>query len=76
LVFCLSAEVSNRKGKDNPILLGQKYQFILPKTWENASVSFSSAYKIIGNTVPCVLAYHIAMRMAKNWGRYFDGRAG
>lgn len=48
------------------------YQFILPKTKENKSVSASDAYKIIGNAVPCVLGYQIAMRLAENWGKYFE----
>lgn len=47
------------------------YQFILPKTETNKSVSASEAYKIIGNAVPCVLGYNIAMRLAKNWEKYF-----
>ena len=47
------------------------YQFILPKTAENKSVSASDAYKIIGNAVPCVLGYNIAMRLAENWDKYF-----
>lgn len=47
------------------------YEFILPKTSENASVSASDAYKIIGNAVPCVLAYNIAMRLTENWEKYF-----
>lgn len=47
------------------------YQFILPKTLQNCSVSSSSAYKLIGNAVPCVLAYNIAMRLSENWDKYF-----
>ena len=47
------------------------YQFILPKTAKNKSVSASDAYKIIGNAVPCVLGYNIAMRLAENWDKYF-----
>lgn len=47
------------------------YQFILPKTNENKAVSASNAYKIIGNAVPCVLGYNIAMRLAENWNMYF-----
>jgi DNA (cytosine-5)-methyltransferase 1 len=47
------------------------YQFILAKTQENKAVSASDAYKIIGNAVPCVLAYNIAMRLAENWEKYF-----
>lgn len=47
------------------------YQFILEKTPQNKSVSASEAYKIIGNAVPCVLGYNIAMRLAENWDKYF-----
>ncbi|MBE6681452.1 MAG: DNA cytosine methyltransferase [Ruminococcaceae bacterium] len=47
------------------------YQFILPKTEDNVSVSSSDAYKIIGNAVPCVLAYNIAMNISEKWDRYF-----
>lgn len=47
------------------------YQFILPKTSENKSVSASEAYKIIGNAVPCVLGFNIAMRLSENWDKYF-----
>lgn len=49
------------------------YQFIIPKCGNNASVSSSDAYKIIGNAVPCVLAYNIAMRLCENWYKYFVG---
>lgn len=48
------------------------YQFILPKTPQNKSVSASEAYKIIGNAVPCMLAYNIAMRIAEKWSDYFN----
>lgn len=47
------------------------YQFILPKTLETSAVSASSAYKIIGNAVPCILSYNIAQRLAENWNKYF-----
>ena len=47
------------------------YQFILPKTSENASVNSSGAYKIIGNAVPCVLGYNIAMSLSDKWKKYF-----
>jgi DNA (cytosine-5)-methyltransferase 1 len=49
------------------------YQFIIPKQENNIPVSASDAYKIIGNAVPCVLAYNIAMRIAENWDKYFEG---
>ncbi len=47
------------------------YQFILKKTAENVSVSSSDAYKIIGNAVPCVLAYNIAKSIEEKWLLYF-----
>ena len=47
------------------------YQFILKRTDENIAVSSSDAYKIIGNAVPCVLAYNIAMHIAKKWNNFF-----
>ena len=47
------------------------YQFILPKTPEHKSVSSSDAYKIIGNAVPCVMAYNIAKNIESKWPLYF-----
>ena len=49
-----------------------EYQFILKKTASNKSVSSSDAYKIIGNAVPCVLAYHIAKSFESKWLLYFE----
>lgn len=48
------------------------YKFISPKTLENSSVSASDAYKIIGNAVPCLLAYNIAMTLKEKWKLYFE----
>ncbi len=48
-----------------------EYSFILPKTALNHSVSSSDAYKIIGNAVPCVLAYNIARNIESKWKLYF-----
>ena len=48
-----------------------EYQFILQKTEFNKSVSSSDAYKIIGNAVPCILAYHIAKTVEAKWLLYF-----
>lgn len=48
-----------------------EYQFILKKTDLNKGVSSSDAYKIIGNAVPCVLAYHIAKNVEAKWLLYF-----
>lgn len=48
------------------------YQFILSKTENNVGVSSSDAYKIIGNAVPCVLAYNIAKNIEEKWLLYFE----
>lgn len=48
------------------------YQFILPKREGYRAVSASAAYQVIGNAVPCVLAYNIAMRIKENWELYFS----
>ena len=48
------------------------YQFILPKTEQNVSVNASNAYKLIGNAVPCILAFNIAMSLAEKWTKYFE----
>lgn len=47
------------------------YQFILPRTDCNVSVASSAAYKIIGNAVPCVLAYNIAKNIEEKWEKFF-----
>ena len=47
------------------------YQFILDSHNHYGSLSASNAYKIIGNAVPCLLAYHIAKRLEENWALYF-----
>lgn len=47
------------------------YQFILDKTATNRAVSSSDAYKIIGNAVPCILAYSIAKNIESKWHLYF-----
>ena len=47
------------------------YQFVLTKTSDNVAVSSSDAYKIIGNAVPCVLAYNIAKNIEAKWNMYF-----
>ena len=48
-----------------------EYQFVLEGTKERTGVSSSDAYKIIGNAVPCVLAYHIAKNIESKWPLYF-----
>ena len=47
------------------------YQFVISKTNNHASVSSSEAYKIIGNAVPCILAYNIAKNIEDKWQKYF-----
>lgn len=47
------------------------YKFILDKTDTNVALSASNAYKIIGNAVPCVLAYSIAQSIKRKWDIYF-----
>lgn len=49
------------------------YEFILEKNGDNSAVSASEAYKIIGNAVPPLLAFHIAKRIEDNWQKYFGG---
>ncbi len=48
-----------------------EYQFILPRIGDNIAVSSSDAYKIIGNAVPCLLAYNIAKNIESKWHLYF-----
>ena len=43
------------------------FKFIIPK-----KVSTSKAYKLIGNAVPPLLAYHIARRIEEVWPLYFN----
>ncbi len=48
------------------------YDFVIPAMNGNKSVSASEAYKIIGNAVPPLLAFHIAKRLEENWEKYFN----
>lgn len=52
------------------------YSFIIPANSNHKSVSASDAYKLIGNAVPPLLAYNIAMRIEENWDLYFKGKMG
>ena len=45
------------------------YEFVFKN--EYGSVNSSQAYQIIGNAVPPLLAFNIAMRLQKNWKLYF-----
>lgn len=48
------------------------YRFVIKRATGNGyHVSASGAYKIIGNAVPPVLAFHIAMRLEELWDKYF-----
>jgi len=47
------------------------YEFILQANEVRKSVSSSEAYKVIGNAVPPLFAYNIAMRLQENWDKYF-----
>ena len=48
------------------------YQFVMKNNnGRGFLLSSSSAYKIIGNAVPPVLAYHIAKRLEEVWPLYF-----
>ena len=47
------------------------YKFVIPASDGEKSVSASDAYKLIGNAVPPLLAYHIAKRLEDNWTKYF-----
>lgn len=41
------------------------FEFVVPK------VSSSEAYKLIGNAVPPLLAYHLTSRIQSLWGKFF-----
>lgn len=45
------------------------YEFVFDRG--GAKVSSSEAYQIVGNAVPPLLGYSIAMRLKENWARYF-----
>ena len=45
------------------------YEFVFKN--EYGSVNSSQAYQIIGNAVPPLLAFNIAMRLQENWDLYF-----
>jgi len=48
------------------------YDFVIPNNNGRFFISPSAAYKIIGNAVPPLLAYHIATRIEKLWSLYFN----
>lgn len=48
------------------------YRFVMHgKDGRKYRLSSSGAYKVIGNAVPPVLAYNIAMRLQELWNKYF-----
>lgn len=49
------------------------YKFVMKKkSGRGFTVSPSGAYRIIGNAVPPVLAFNIAMRIQSLWNKYFE----
>lgn len=50
------------------------FQFVIPKdfSWKSFWVSASSAYKVIGNAVPPILAYKLAIRVQDLWDTFFE----
>lgn len=49
-----------------------EYQFVFKNGI--GSVNSSQAYQVIGNAVPPLLAFNIAMRLQQNWNLYFKKR--
>lgn len=47
------------------------YGFVIPSAGGENGVSASESYKLIGNAVPPLLGFHIAMRLKENWDLYF-----
>lgn len=47
------------------------YEFVRAEKELSKRLSASDGYKLIGNAVPPLLAYHIAMRLQENWDKYF-----
>ena len=47
------------------------YRFVTSARKGEPGISASEAYKLIGNAVPPLLAYHIAKRIEDNWDKYF-----
>lgn len=50
------------------------FNFVIPNNEKNTkfSVSPSVGYKLVGNAVPPLLAYHIAKKIESNWKFYFN----
>jgi DNA (cytosine-5)-methyltransferase 1 len=47
------------------------YQFVIRA--KDNGVSPSEAYKVIGNAVPPLLAYHLAKNIEQKWSLFFKG---
>lgn len=47
------------------------YDFVFKSKEKGQSLSASAAYKVIGNAVPPLLAFHIAKNLEDKWDRYF-----
>ena len=45
---------------------------MIDKELGSEGVSASEAYKIIGNAVPCLLAFNIAKNIESKWEKYFE----
>jgi DNA (cytosine-5)-methyltransferase 1 len=48
------------------------YEFVIRSKGSRFIISASAAYKLIGNAVPPLLAYHVAKRIEKLWDKYFN----
>ena len=47
------------------------YDFVFPAHDGHKGLSASGGYRVIGNAVPCMLAYNIAMSLRNHWKLYF-----
>lgn len=47
------------------------YEFVFKSPEKGGSLSTSAAYKLIGNAVPPLLAFHIAKNIEDKWDKYF-----
>lgn len=48
------------------------FDFVIPSdNKKKFKLSASSGYKLVGNAVPPLLAYHIAKKIESNWNKYF-----
>lgn len=47
------------------------YEFVFKSNEKGQSLSATAAYKVIGNAVPPLLAFHIAKNLEEKWDKYF-----